>query len=341
MRTFKQHLNALEKQRKLEKLKSSKIGVFPNYVHGRHADTPTIKSFPSYVHGKHASDKLEEKMRDDHIVDFGDNVVDAEFEPLDDPPLSNKPTRRDSTDKSEPTDAGDWFKYYNKNVNDGKGIDSLDNELTSHYHDHLESHPDLDHVYQYTRGSAVLNKALIRAHQEGSGDVLPGMGQEMAERYNKRKEGIDRILRSIPAPKDYHIFSGLGWDPRTLMNENGDVHSPAFTSFSINPQIAHSFANTLYPGDKGSVDDDSLGYEVDSSQGERHILRVPVRQFQTNGAYINSISNFGPKYSGGGAGEQEFLYRRGQNFRIDPTPQTLTGWDGAKVHIWSAVPHED
>lgn len=336
MRTFKQHLNALEKQRKLEKLKSPNDGVMPVYVHGKHAATPTDNSFPNYVHGRHASDKLNEKTRDDHIIDFGDNVVDAEFEPLYDPPLSNKPARRDSTNRGEPTKAGDWFNYYNNNANDGKGIDSLDNELTSHYHDHLESHPDLDHVYQYTKGSGTLNRALIRAHQEGSGDELPGLGREMGERYTKRKEGIDRVLSSKPAPKDFDTFSGLGFDPRRYMDENGVMHSPAYLSSSINPQIAHSFATTI-----SSETGQQLDYDEPLNKGERHILRIPVNQFQTNGAYVNSISNFGPKYSGGGAGEQEFLHKRGQKFKIDPTPQTLTGYDGAKVHIWSAVPQED
>ena len=287
MKTFKQHLNALEKQRKLEKLSSPKDNVMS-----------------VYVHGKHASNKIEEEA---------------------------------DTGSEESTDLKEWFNNYNENVNDGRGIDSLHKELTYHYHKDLSNHPDMDHVHQYTRGSTELNLALIRSHKSGTSDIEPyddGVGYMSAleaERLNKRRNGIDRAITSTPAPKDFDTFSGIGFDPRHLMDENNVIHSPAYISSSINPKIAHSFAHEIDPKTNKSP-----RYPDDES--EKHILRIPVKQYQTNGSYVDSISNFGTKE--GHIGEQEVLIKRGQNLKINPTPKTLTSW-GQKTNIWTATPIED
>lgn len=336
MKTFKQHLNALEKQRKLEKTSSPKDGVMPVYVHGRHAAEPIDNSFPNYVHGRHASNKINEKANDDNIIDFGDNMV----EPPEKLSSSNRSTKRppkqessDTTEK-EPTVLRDWFNYYNGNVNDRKGIDSLSEELKDHYHPHLDDHADKDHVLDYTKSSSSFNRALIRSHKSGVSDIEPSsaLNEYTAERYNKRKDGIDRAITSIPAPKDFDTFSGLGFDPRHHMDENNVMHSPAYLSSSIDPRIAHTFAAELDSKTGKSPE----SYDVDI---EKHMLRIPIRKSQTNGAYVDSISNFGTK--DGNTGEREFLHARGQKFKINPYPQTLTGYGNQKHHIWTATPIED
>jgi len=318
MRTFKQYLNALEKQRKLEKTSSSKDNVMPVYVHGKHAAKSTNNSFPNYVHGKHASNKINEE------ADTGSE--------------SNDLKGWIHTHNSEPTDLRDWFDQHNKNVNDGKGLDSLHAELTNHYHEDLSNHPDSNHVVDYTKGSSELNGALLRSHRSGTSDIEPVddgynyMSEKSAEMHNERRNGIDKAITSIPAPKDFDTYAGVGFDPRRIMNEKNEMHSPAYLSSSIDPRIAHSFSQEMDIKTGESPRD--YGAEV-----EKHILRIPVNQYQTNGAYVDSISNFGTKE--GQVGEKEFLHPRGQKYKIDPTPKTLTSKYGGPTHIWTATPIED
>jgi hypothetical protein len=304
MRTFKQYLNALEKQRKLEKTSLPKDNMMPVYVHGKHAAKSTNNSFPNYVHGKHASNKINEE------ADTG----------------------------AEPTDLRDWFDNHNKNVNGGQGIDSLHAELTNHYHEDLSNHPDSNHVVDYTKGSSELNGALLRSHRSGASDIesvddgYNYMSEKSAEMHNERRNGIDKAISSIPAPKDFDTYAGVGFDPRRLMDQNGVVHSPAYLSSSIDPRIAHSFSHEL---------DSRTGQSPRDNDGEieKHILKIPVKQYQTNGVYVDSISNFGTKE--GQLGEKEFLHPRGQKYKIDPTPKTLTSKYGGSTHIWTANPIED
>ena len=301
MKTFKQHLNALEKQRKSEKLSSPKDGVMPVYVHGKHSAKPTKNSFPNYVHGKHASNNINEEA---------------------------------DTDTKEPTDLAGWFAHHNKNVNDGQGLDSLHKDLTDHYHEDLSNHPELNHVVEYTKGSSELNRALLRSHKSGTSEIEAdrNISEYTAERFNKNRNGIDKAITSIPAPKDFDTFAGIGFDPRRHMDENNVMYSPAYLSSSIDPRIAHSFTHGLDPKTGESPNEYN-------EEGEKHMLRIPVKQYQTNGSYVDSISNFGTK--DGHIGEREFLHARGQKYKIDPTPKTITYKFGGPTHIWTANPIED
>lgn len=293
MKTFKQHLNALEKQRKLEKTAQPNDGVMPVYVHGKHAAEPTDNSFPNYVHGKHASNKINEE------ADTG----------------------------SEPNDLRDWFDNHNKNVNDGKGLDSLHAELANHYHEDLSNHPDSNHVVDYTKESGEFNRALIRSHKSGVSDIEPSsdLNEYSAARYNKRKDGIDKAITATPAPKDFDTYAGVGFDPRRIMNEKNEMYSPAYLSSSIDPRIAHSFSHELDSRTGQSPRDND-------SEIEKHILKIPVKQYQTNGTYVDTISNFK---------EKEFLHARSRKYKINPTPKTLTSKYGGLTHIWTANPIED
>ena len=305
MKTFKQHLNALEKKRKLEKSTLPKDNVMTVYVHGKHATKSTNNSFPNYVHGKHASNKINEEA---------------------------------DTGSEEPTDLKDWFEHHNKNANDGQGIDSLNKELSDYYHGHLRDHPDLEHVVEYTRGSSELNGALIRSHKSGTSDIEPVddgrsyMSELSAKRLNERRNGIDRVITSIPAPKDFDTYAGVSFNPENLVDQNRIMKSPAYLSSSIDPKIAWTFAHEL---------DSETGQSPRSndSEIERHILMIPVNQYQTKGAGVDSVSNFGTKE--GQLGEKEFLHERGQNLKIHPIPKILTSKWGGKTYIWKATPIED
>jgi hypothetical protein len=316
MKTFKQHLNALEKQRKSEKNTSPNDGVMPVYVHGKHARPTNDGVMPVYVHGKHASSKINENEN---------RVYDTEFEPLDDLNNASKRARRREPKETSPK-FDDWANDYNKSVD----INSLDSELREHYSDHLKMHDSYQHLRGYTSGSTSINRALIADHREGKTDMNGDRG------HIERRDAIDKVLSSKELPKDIDTFSGLGFDPRNHMDENSVLHSPAFLSSSINPRTASGFGTTLHPETGKQVD-----YDDYDTAPVQHILRIPVKAGSKAGTYVNGISKFGYSEAYGDSGEQEFLHARGQKFKIDPTPQVLKGWGKTSMYVWNATPHED
>jgi hypothetical protein len=285
MKTFKQHLNALEKRRKEEKKTTSLVGVFPSYVHGNHAVEAVKGAFPNVVHGSHAKKEVNEQT----------------------------------------TEFSDFVEKY-KTDND---VNGLDKSLQQHYTPHLKAHKDLGHVSRYTSASGIFNRSLIEQHnaQQNGNEI------ELSDSYEARKNGLDNILRSHPAPRDFDTYSGLGFDPRKHMDSENKIYSPAYLSSSIDPNVASSFAK-LHQNGKSI---ESMGFdEVDhDSPRESHILRIPVKKGSTHGSYVNGVSNFGPAYGAETGGEQEFLHNRGATYKINPTPTVLK--DGNyHYHIWDA-----
>lgn len=278
MKTFKQHLNDLEKQRKSK-------GYFPNVVHGSHASKEENDGkFPNVVHGSHAS--KEENLKE--------NVF------------------------------SDGYLIYDKNKEHLKALLDYETknhrELVQHYSEFLRNHPDINHLIRYTSSSKRLNQRLIR-------------GEELTGDLKDRAEGIDRVLNNAsPIPQDTTVFSGLGFDPRNHMTEDGHLSSNAYLSSSIRGIIANSFSTLL--NDEGTPSN--------TDTGNTHVLKIHLPEGSSYGAYIDPISNH--------RGEDEFLFRRRIKFKIHPVPEVRkvehddpTREDGQtpsvyKQHIWHAIP---
>jgi hypothetical protein len=286
MKTFKQHLNALEKSRKEEKKTASLVGVLTSYVHGKHAIEPTKGVLSDVVHGSHAKKEVNEQT----------------------------------------TEFSDFVEKY-KTDND---IDGLDRSLQQHYTPHLKAHKDLEHVSRYTSASGVFNRSLIDQHiARQNGNEI-----ELSDSYEARKNGLDNILRSHQAPRDFYTYSGMGPDPKRLVNSENKFYSPAYLSSSIDPGIAASFAKTHQNGKPI----ESMGHgEIDhDAPKEQHILRIPVKKGSTQGSYVNGVSNFGPAGGAETGGEQEFLQNRGMTYTVHPTPDVYK--DGNHViHVWDVI----
>jgi len=308
MKTFKQHLNALEKKRKLEKSTSPKDNVMTVYVHGKHASNkkstlPKDNVMSVYVHGKHAA-----KSNKDNTMPVYVHGKHA----------SNKINEEADTGSEGSNDLHKWLDNQENDANDGQDVNSLHEELLDHYYMGLYKHPDLEPIAKYTRRSSVLNKALIKAHKSGTSNI--------GERLNKQRDGINRAITSIPAPKNYYTYTGLGVNPKNLMDERNVVHSPAFLSSSLSALTAYGFTQDL---------DRETGQTPTKagSETERHILRILVKKGQTNGAYVGDHSVH--------PDEQEYLHRSGLNLKINPNPKILIRWNGQKTHIWDAESVED
>jgi hypothetical protein len=297
MNTFKQYLNKLEKQRK-----SEKTGVFPNYVHGSHATEKKTNTgvFPSYVHGKHASNKINE--------DSGPRSLQV---------IGPRDYRELSPNKTNS------FEDWSRKTYDEETLDKIHATLDKHYDDNLRDHRNIEDINSYTQGSFNFNNQLIRAHRNGV-DKLE------SESYEKRKHRLDEILTHAEAPEHITTFSGLGFDPRKHMNENNELHSPAYISSSINPRVANSFAVHL----SKETGEKSNAFDFDEKEHENHILKIDVPRGSKIGAYVDRFSNFGGGVMGG---EVEFLHRRGQTYNINPTPEIYKK-DNITTHVWSATP---
>lgn len=264
---------------------SNKDNSFPVYVHGSHAKEPNKdNSFPVYVHGSHAKRSKIDEMK-------------SSFEDYD------TELRKFGTDMDY-KQHGDYEK-----------LDNLHKELTDHYGvDTAMNRDQMGALTSYTTYSGNINKELVNAHESG----LP------VSSYTKEFIGkMDNALENaMPTPKKMTTYSGLGFDPRKRMNDEGVLHSPAYLSSSIRPGEALKHAKDM------NVYDDDKPREI-------HVLKINHDENQPTGLYIGEHSMF--------PNEQEYITKRGINLHLDKEPEIHTLNDGSKVHIWNTrkieVPH--
>lgn len=322
VKTFKQHLNALERKRR-NMNKPSGNGIVPNYVHGKHSNaietTENNGIVPNYVHGKHSHNKINEQ-----------NLADLT--------------------KSDLEKLPDTFEFQNDHPNRKE----IDTRLGNYYHDKLTQHPDKNDVFRYTKHSGALNRGLLSNYNafRHHNNPLPN------DEHEDRKKGIDRLLKDIPAPENMTTYSGLGYSPQAiatsdprqfahlpghehLANIEPDerymyVHSPAYQSSSVSFSIANDFAKPIDPENPNRTGSSKNGVY------HYHIARIKVPEGSKQGAYVNTISNFGRENQDPGVGELEFIHPRGVTYRVPVKPtETVTNGYGEKNrahHIWDYEP---
>jgi hypothetical protein len=197
--------------------------------------------------------------------------------------------------------------------------DSKHKELKPHY-ESLATHEDIGHIQRYTDTSIGLNMGLIHEAREN---------KPLSNEYKEHARKLDNILTSVPAPKKMTVFSGLGFDPRTKMNENGELHNPAYTSTSISGFIASGFARELNRNGKTHDREDIENEEPI----HKHVLKVSIPKGSRHGAYVEHVST--------NQGEDEFIIKRNTKFKINPTPEITKDilGNGHPVHhyIWHAT----
>jgi hypothetical protein len=287
----------MKKFRDFLKKKSDDVvkGVFPNYVHGAHASLDSVMKpvkkgvFPNYVHGAHATKDVQKE--------------ETEFEKFDD----EKPKKESRS----------IFNYLNKHNEHNA---ALDTSLGNHYDSSVASHPDVEHVHEYTSASGSFNRHLIDRH-------IDPKNTPRNEYHEDRAKALHNVINAHEAPHDFTVHSGLGFDPARHVNANNEIHSPAFLSTSLNPNVAYNFTKTI---------DTETGHP--SYKGEQHILRVKIPKGSHHGVYVNGNSRFGRSDGEKGTGEMEFLMKPGK-FKINPTPQKYKGYGDQVVNMWDAEYH--
>ena len=121
-------------------------------------------------------------------------------------------------------------------------LNNLHNSLDRHYHDVDDLHEQEHHALaKYTAESTPLNHALINYHQNGISR------HAMDEHLSNTVTHLDSALNKKRTPHDLHVYTGIGFDPHQVFKPSKarnkyHAHMPAYTSTSIDPQQARSFA---------------------------------------------------------------------------------------------------
>lgn len=279
----------------ITKDKKANDGVMPNYVHGKHAEniTKSVKNDGVFPNYVHGNHAAEKK----EIKETRE--------------VAAEPKQHKTLDE------------YGKSNKEFRNPEHMDKELGKHYDTHIETHPEVAHVERYTSSSRRLNRGLL-AHHKGEA--------ELPDEFKEHSNGLSKVVSSIPAPKEFHTYSGLGFDPRRHVNEKGHLHSPAFLSSSPDINIAGKFSKEVN-NKTGAVD-----YDEDSTQ---HILKVKIPKDSTHGAYVNGSSSLGRRGRSHGEGEKEFIIDKAKTFKIDPNPTSIKDKSGRITHmIHHATIHE-
>lgn len=157
-------------------------------------------------------------------------------------------------------------------LNESKQGD-LNISLLKHYNFNSEAHET--NLYHYSSDSMDINNHLWN---KNSGKEIP------YEKESKEKiKGIDDALGSYKTPHEFHVYSGIQYNPKRRMDSNRVVNHPGYLSTSIDKNV----------GRMSSVSP--------SNSSDKHFLRIKVPKDHP-GAYVESVSPY--------KDEKEFLLPR-------------------------------
>lgn len=189
-------------------------------------------------------------------------------------------------------------------------LDEPDNEdeykLPSKLHKHQgttgleEDNPHHEAINSYTRDSTGTNNRLFREHATGT------------QSKSHFVDLMDHVTNSHKLPEDLHVYSGVKFNPDELASKHPDrhVHLPAFTSTSIQKEVAQGFAN------------DTTHHEDEHEFTHHHIIHFHLKKGQ-KGIFVgtnpdhdrdNQLSEH-PE-------EHEFILPRNTKIHIHPEHDT-------------------
>lgn len=156
---------------------------------------------------------------------------------------------------------------------------------------------EIEHLRKYTADSSV-NHDLVGAHH--SGNPLP-------TKYDEHIKHLDSATgRRIG--KEIHLYSGLGFNPGRVLDADGHLHLPAYTSTTHDTNTALRFARPL------------------NTEGESHILHIHAGA-DDKGVNVENITDNDE--------EHETVLPRNTRLQVHPVP-TIYRHEGGKVHVWHA-----
>lgn len=191
-------------------------------------------------------------------------------------------------------------------------VAALNNELEDHYHSGFDKQGKSDAFMDYSVGSGDLNKFLIYHHLK---KTTPNQIKSYSNYVRTMDNNIDNYTK--PAPKDFHVYTGVGPDLDILSHRNNRsnrLYLPAFTSTSLQPSTAAMFSGRF--SDHGGED-----------KKYREVVRLHIPQGSTHGTYLGST---GLNNSLGH--EHEFLLHRGHVIQFIGEPRMSTLSSPILVH---------
>lgn len=174
---------------------------------------------------------------------------------------------------------------------------------------------DENEITSYKKSSFALNAHLLALHHFGLKS-----NNDLHFKAKDTRHSLSRLdnITNRPIGHKVTVYSGLGFNPKDHINEDGHLHLPAYTSTSIDDKIARKFTNP------------------DSES--RHMLKLDLSEHD-KGAYIGHINSRDQKV-GGISSEKELLLPRGMTLKIH---KSEVDKDGINIHhasIVHEVPHD-
>lgn len=225
----------------------------------------------------------------------------------------------------------EYEAYYNKSG----PVEKHQRILTKYNSVNLSKSSHAKAVAQYTgEGSGDINKRLVKLasgkytpHPEGHlpeskkkdkyGYPTENYKVVQAKRLVKHTNSLDDLFEQHKKPltQDGHVYAGTGkWNPVKTLELGAVVHTPAFTSTSINPYHASDFTR-------------------------RHIIHFQLPKGYDKGLYIGHKSAAGD--------EGEYLLRRNQKWKYVGTQKikgSMNTWTRKRhptISMHTFEPHED
>jgi hypothetical protein len=172
-------------------------------------------------------------------------------------------------------------------IEESKLIDGLNSELEQHYNpaDYTPDEKDSLKHYTTSRGSSAINNVLWNNHLgEGSED-------HETEYLNQHEPHLDSALAKKRTPKAFTVYSATRHNPKNrIFGTDNTLEFPAYTSTSINPEVAFKHAHTT------------------DNQGHYHAIKFHVPAEFKGAAFLNKDLSSIPS-------EQEVLLKKGLKAR--------------------------
>ena len=191
-------------------------------------------------------------------------------------------------------------------------VAELNNELEDYYHSDANKESKSNAFMDYSVSSGDLNKFLIHHH-------LKKTNAKQEKGYSNYVRTMDNNMDTYiqPAPKDFHVYTGVGADLDILShrsNRSNRLYLPAFTSTSIQPSTAAMFSSRF--SEHGG-----------EAKKYREVVRLHIPQGSEHGVYLGST---GLNTSMGH--EHEFLLHRGHVIQFMGEPRISNAGTPILVH---------
>lgn len=249
-----------------------------------------------------------------------------------------------------------------------KGVnrEKLHHELSKHYRlDTKLSHEEKHSMKQYSGCEyGNINKYLYSRGQQTEDyhidDTKPNH-PDVSPYYHSNtyaKQHFDTVRQHIKnlsvackryqTPKDMVVQTGVSRSPERSINKDKPsdhirFHLPAYTSTSINPEIAHGFSKVdhQHPHYHVNVGKDEYGSSVYKkvspeeneklgyyAEGYKHVVNIHIPK-GAHGLYLGDHSEC--------SHEQEFMLHKNAKVKVDPAPtydhgSKVVNWHGTLVH---------